>query len=47
MSCDLRALFASRATDVIKMPGDHFPNWSRPGEVADILARIAEEAVDQ
>jgi pimeloyl-ACP methyl ester carboxylesterase len=47
MSSDLRALFASRATDVIEMPGDHFPNFLRPGEVADILARIAEETVDQ
>jgi pimeloyl-ACP methyl ester carboxylesterase len=47
MSSDLRALFASRATDVIKMSGDHFPNWLRPREVADILARIAEVAVDQ
>jgi pimeloyl-ACP methyl ester carboxylesterase len=47
MSSDLRALFASRATDVIKMPGDHFPNWLRPGEVAEILARTAGEALDQ
>jgi pimeloyl-ACP methyl ester carboxylesterase len=47
MSSDLRALFASRATDVIEMPGDHFPNWLRPGEVADILARIAGETADQ
>jgi pimeloyl-ACP methyl ester carboxylesterase len=47
MSSDLRALFASRATDVIEMPGDHFPNFLRPREVADILARIAEEPVDQ
>jgi pimeloyl-ACP methyl ester carboxylesterase len=43
MGSELRALFASRATDVIEMPGDHFPNWLRPGEVADILARIAGE----
>ena len=47
MSSELRALFASRATDVIEMPGDHFPNWLRPGEVADILARIARENADQ
>ena len=47
ISSDLRALFASRATDVIEIPGDHFPNWRRPGEVAEILARIAREAVDQ
>jgi len=44
MSSDLRALFSSRATEVIEMPGDHFPNWLRPGEVAQILARIAEQA---
>ena len=47
MSSDLRTLFASRATDVIEMPGDHFPIWLRPGEVAEILARIAGESVDQ
>ena len=41
------ALFASRATDVIEIPSDHFPNWLRPGEVADILARIARESTDQ
>jgi hypothetical protein len=44
MSSDLRALFSSRATEVIEMPGDHFPNWLRPGEVAQILARVAEQA---
>jgi hypothetical protein len=44
MSSDLRSLFGSRATEVIEMPGDHFPNWLRPGEVAQILARIAGEA---
>jgi pimeloyl-ACP methyl ester carboxylesterase len=47
MSSDLRRLFASRATEVIEMPGDHFPNWLRPGEVAEILARIAGDVVDQ
>ena len=47
MSADLRALYGSRATDVIEMPGDHFPNWVRPGEVAEILARIAAETGDQ
>jgi pimeloyl-ACP methyl ester carboxylesterase len=47
MSRDLRALFASRATDVIEMPGDHFPNWLRPGEVADILVRLARETADR
>ena len=47
MSAELRALFGSRATDVIEMPGDHFPIWLRPDEVAQILARIAGEAVDE
>jgi pimeloyl-ACP methyl ester carboxylesterase len=39
---DLRALFASRATKVIEMPGDHFPIWLRPNEVAGIVAGIAQ-----
>jgi pimeloyl-ACP methyl ester carboxylesterase len=39
---DLRAFFASRATEVIEMPGDHFPIWLRPNEVAEILAGIAQ-----
>ena len=47
INSDLRARFASRATDVIEMPGDHFPIWLRPGEVAEILARIARDVVDQ
>ena len=47
ISSDVRALFASRSTDVIEMPGDHFPNWLRPGEVAEILARIARDVGDQ
>ena len=47
MSADLRALFGSRATDVIEMPGDHFPIWLRPGEVAEILARLAGEAAEE
>ena len=41
MSSHLRGRFAARVTEVIEMPGDHFPNWRRPTEVADILARIA------
>jgi pimeloyl-ACP methyl ester carboxylesterase len=45
MKRSLRELFASRATDVIEIEGDHFPNWRRPDEVADILARIAREVV--
>jgi pimeloyl-ACP methyl ester carboxylesterase len=47
MSRELRARFASRATDVVEMSGDHFPNWRRPGEVADIVARVAADAVNQ
>ena len=42
MSRESHALFASRATDVVEMSGDHFPNWRRPGEVADIVARVAD-----
>ena len=45
MSSDLQALFASRATDVIEIDGDHFPNWRRPGEVAEIVAGIARDVV--
>jgi pimeloyl-ACP methyl ester carboxylesterase len=41
MSGELRALFASRATDVIEIPGDHFPIWPRAAEVAEIVARAA------
>jgi pimeloyl-ACP methyl ester carboxylesterase len=41
-SRELRALFASRAGDVIEMPGDHFPIWLRPDEVAGILAGVAK-----
>jgi pimeloyl-ACP methyl ester carboxylesterase len=44
LSRDLRALFASRATEVIEMPGDHFPIWLRPDEVAGILAGVARNA---
>jgi pimeloyl-ACP methyl ester carboxylesterase len=40
MKSRLRELFAARATAVIEMPGDHFPHWQRPDEIADILARI-------
>jgi pimeloyl-ACP methyl ester carboxylesterase len=41
MSGDLQGLFASRATGVIEIPGDHFPLWRRPDEVAEILFRVA------
>jgi pimeloyl-ACP methyl ester carboxylesterase len=47
MNAELRELFGSRATEVIEMPGDHFPIWLRPDEVAQILARIAGDVVDQ
>lgn len=39
---DLRGLSASRAAAVREMPGDHFPIWLRPNEVAGILAEIAQ-----
>jgi pimeloyl-ACP methyl ester carboxylesterase len=45
MSNQLQALYASRTTHVVKIPGDHFPNWRRPRDVADILARKARDAV--
>jgi hypothetical protein len=43
MGSDLQALFASRATHVVEIDGDHFPNWLRPGEVAEIIAGIARD----
>ena len=39
-----RARFASRAMHAIEIPGDHFPQWRRPVEVANIIARIAQDA---
>ena len=45
MKRHLRELFASRATDVVEIPGDHFPNWRRPDEVADIFARTATSSL--
>lgn len=42
-SKELRDRFGARTTQVIEIPGDHFPNWRRPDEIADILARIAHE----
>jgi pimeloyl-ACP methyl ester carboxylesterase len=45
MKSRLRDLFAARATAVIEMPGDHFPHWRRPDEIADIVGRIAHEVV--
>ena len=41
---DLPALFASRASDVVVLPGDHFPIYQRPSEVSDIIIRIARNA---
>jgi len=43
---DLRTLFGSRATEVIEMPGDHFPIWVRPQEIADVITRNAGDATD-
>jgi pimeloyl-ACP methyl ester carboxylesterase len=43
LSAETRARFGARATHVIEIPGDHFPNWRRPEEVAEIFARIATE----
>jgi pimeloyl-ACP methyl ester carboxylesterase len=40
-----RARFAARAMHAMEMPGDHFALWQRPGEVAKIIARIAQDAV--
>jgi hypothetical protein len=40
-----RARFASRAMHAIEIPGDHFPQWRRPEELANIIAGIALEAV--
>jgi pimeloyl-ACP methyl ester carboxylesterase len=41
LSVDLRSLWASRADQAMTMPGDHFPIWRRPEEVAAILAGVA------
>jgi hypothetical protein len=40
-----RARFASRAMHAIEVPGDHFSLWRRPGEVANIIVGIAQDAV--
>jgi pimeloyl-ACP methyl ester carboxylesterase len=45
MKSRLRELFAARASAVIEIPGDHFPHWRRPDEIADIVARIARDVV--
>jgi pimeloyl-ACP methyl ester carboxylesterase len=47
MKSRLRDLFAARASAVIEMPGDHFPHWRRPDEIADIFARIARDVVSE
>jgi hypothetical protein len=28
----------------VEIPGDHFPHWRRPGELAGIIAGIAQDA---
>jgi hypothetical protein len=43
----LRDLFAARADAVIEIPGDHFPHWRRPDEIADIIAGIARDSAFQ
>jgi pimeloyl-ACP methyl ester carboxylesterase len=45
-SKELHDRFGARTTELIEIPGDHFPNWRRPDEIADILARIAHEVDD-
>lgn len=44
MSRDLQARFGARTTQVVEMPGDHFPHWLRPDETAEILSQIAQQA---
>ena len=41
---EARARFASRAMHAIEIPGDHFALWQRPGELAEIITRIAQDA---
>jgi pimeloyl-ACP methyl ester carboxylesterase len=41
MKIHLREVFASRATNVIDVAGDHFPHWRRPDEIANICAGLA------
>jgi pimeloyl-ACP methyl ester carboxylesterase len=36
-----RGVFAPRAEEVVELETDHFPQFSRPGEVAEILASRA------
>jgi hypothetical protein len=35
-----------RVGEEIEIPGDHFPNWLRPNEIAQILAGIAQDVVE-
>lgn len=44
MKRHLQELFEARATDVVEVPGDHFPHWRRPADIAALLARIARDA---
>lgn len=39
-----RARFAARAMHAIEIPGDHFALWRQPGELAEIIVRIASDA---
>jgi pimeloyl-ACP methyl ester carboxylesterase len=40
-----RARFAARATNALELPGDHFALWQRPGELAQVIVRIARDSV--
>lgn len=42
----LQGRFVERATEVIRMPGDHFPHWRRPADLAAIIGRIAHANAD-
>jgi hypothetical protein len=41
---EARERFAARAIHAIEIPGDHFSLWRRPGELAEVIARIAWDA---
>jgi len=39
-----RQRFGARAMHAIEIPGDHFALWRQPGELAEVIARIARNA---
>jgi pimeloyl-ACP methyl ester carboxylesterase len=43
MDRDVQDLCASRAERVVEVSGDHFPNWRRPDEIAEIIKAIVDE----